>query len=566
MLDSQKNFVGYLQALDAALNGSDFESDPELLEKVLKTELVVPVIGAFSAGKSSLLNTFLGQNVLPVGIAPETELATELRYSPEPCLVGIRPDGTEEHLAVEMLAAVNRRSSEFSHLRLYLDCAPLKKIAPLVLVDMPGYGSSLESHNKAIAFYLPRGVHFVVVTSVEDGNLTQSMIRRLDDVRTYGGDFTFVLSKCNLRAPEQVEEVRSYIDEQLSIYFGGEHKTLPVGKDGVESLGNALGKINPETLFDGIFKDVLKGQSHDLVRQISLAMNVLKKDVGQNESELRALEQALNTLVAQQGDMQDQVRQRYSGRLLNRCLRAVDADLNQALDELAGLAVSPNKAALGNAISEIIRSSLTSNIREEIDEISGAMIDDLSSSLAGVSQSLSALGSGTDWAGGIATQVRQSLEQTTQALSNWSDLLGQRNSGSGNMAGLYKGVSTILAVTTALISPVIELVLIFLPNILRWFSSRNERQEMRNKLQSEVIPGVKAELRSKLPAILDEQLAVMLAKVNEGFESKISQQKEIIVAYKQQRDAQDADINTRMMALEQLSSTIKALATQHLYA
>lgn len=83
MLESQKNFAIYLKKLHGLLNDYAFSFDQTLLEKVLETELVVPVIGAFSAGKSSLLNTLIGQNVLPVGIAPETELATELRYSAE---------------------------------------------------------------------------------------------------------------------------------------------------------------------------------------------------------------------------------------------------------------------------------------------------------------------------------------------------------------------------------------------------------------------------------------------------------------------------------------------------
>lgn len=94
-------------------------------------------------------------------IAPETELATEpFLYSSEPYLLAIKPDGMQERLPIEALSSINRRSSEFSHLRLYLDSVELKAIAPLVLVDMPGFGSSLENHNKAITYYLPRGAFY----------------------------------------------------------------------------------------------------------------------------------------------------------------------------------------------------------------------------------------------------------------------------------------------------------------------------------------------------------------------------------------------------------------------
>ena len=192
MLKTQKEFVSYLKKMQELLEDHTFSFDKTLLPKVMGSELLLPIVGNFSAGKSSLLNTLIEQEILPVGIAPETELATELRYSPESYLLAIKPDGVQEHLPIEALSTINRRSSEFSHLRLYLDSEALKAIAPLVLVDMPGFGSSLENHNKAISYYLPHGVHFVVLTSIEDGNITQSMLRKLDEIKNYNTDFTFL--------------------------------------------------------------------------------------------------------------------------------------------------------------------------------------------------------------------------------------------------------------------------------------------------------------------------------------------------------------------------------------
>ena len=47
-------------------------------KNVAVTQLLVPVIGQFSAGKSTMINTMLGSNLLPTGITPETSLATEM--------------------------------------------------------------------------------------------------------------------------------------------------------------------------------------------------------------------------------------------------------------------------------------------------------------------------------------------------------------------------------------------------------------------------------------------------------------------------------------------------------
>lgn len=565
MIERQKSFVAYLEQLATLLDGTEIAHDLQLVERVNKTELLVPVVGAFSAGKSSLLNTLMGKSVLPVGIAPETELATELRYSPEPYLLAIDNHGAEERLPVDALKTINARAKELSHLQLYIDSPALKQLAPLVLIDMPGYGSSLESHNKAIAFYLPRGVHFVVVTSVEDGNLTQSMVRRLDEVKAYGGSFTFVLSKANLRSPAQVEEVRGYIDEQLHVYFEGSQRTLLSGKDNSDAFAQALQQIDPNALFDRLFLDLLKGQNHDVIRQVNLALSTLAKGDAQSEQELRALEQALTALEHQKANMRDEMSDRYSLRLLNRCLRGLEEDLEDAVEELAALAANPQSSRLNNVLSEVVRNSLTRNIQREIDDISSAMIDDLAAGLSTPSWQLDDLGLGDHWVTDLSERVKDSLAKTNQLLNNWSASITERTADVEKVGRLYKGISVTLAVTTSVITPVLELAIIFLPEIMRALNAGNERQRFRDKLQGEVFPGIKAELRNRLPAILEEQLAMVLSKINQGFEEQIGQQQAIIDTYRQRSEADNADAEARKAALEALSSQAKSLATQYLY-
>nr|WP_232259322.1 hypothetical protein [Helicobacter pylori] len=53
----------------------------------------------------------------------------------------------------------------------------MKNSTPLVFVDMPGFDSPISSHTHAILEYLERGVHFVILVSVEEGNLTKRMVR-----------------------------------------------------------------------------------------------------------------------------------------------------------------------------------------------------------------------------------------------------------------------------------------------------------------------------------------------------------------------------------------------------
>ncbi len=490
MLESQKEFAIYLKKMEGLLNGQEFSFDHSLLQKVMETELVVPVIGAFSAGKSSVLNALIGTEILPVGIAPETELATELRYSNEPYLLAIKPDGTQEHLPVEALNSINCRSSEFSHLRLYLDSEALKNIAPLVLVDMPGFGSSLENHNKAIAYYLPRGVHFVVLTSIEDGNITQSMLRKLDDLKTYNTEFTFLLSKCNLRAADQVKEVQAYVDDQLGVYFGEHYRSLTLGNQISDELKNALSALRPDTLFSHLFLDILKDQNFDVLSQINLALSLLKRDKAENEQAAHALEQALQKLLEQRKDVESDLKERYSSKMLDRSLRSLDNTLNGSLEELVTLGNSNNPSVLSNALSDIIRNSLASTIKSEVQDISVNIVDRIANNLSSISSQMATLDINGSWSEELSSKVKFSLERSTEMFNDWSTRLNARAENDENKgATLYRSLSTVLAITTTVVNPLVELVIIFLPEILKMLNAGgNQREKFRQKLTGEIFP------------------------------------------------------------------------------
>lgn len=564
MLVSQKKFATYLKKMQELLNDQEFTFDQTLLPKVMETELVVPVIGAFSAGKSSLLNALIDNEVLPVGIAPETELATELRYSSEPYLLAIRPDGSQERLEVESLSSINRRSNEFTHLRLYLNSEALRAIAPLVLVDMPGFGSSLENHNKAISYYLPRAVHFVVLTSIEDGNITLSMLRKLDELKTYNTDFTFLLSKCNLRAADQVDEVLAYINDQLSVYFGQHHAAVAVGNRGGDELAQALMSLQPEVMFSNLFIDALKDQNFDLQAQINLALSMLKKDKAASEETARSLEHALTKIVEQRKDVESDLKERYSGKILDKCLRNVDKALNDSLEELASL--SKNQHALSGTLSDIIRNSLACTIKSELQEVSDSMVDRIASDLITTSNHMSELDINNNWSEELTAKVKFSLERTTEMLSDWSKRLND-SSESKNDDGkvLYRTLSTVLAVTTTVVNPILELVIIFLPEILKMFNSVNEREKFRQKLAGDVFPGIKAELRGKMPTVIDEQLNALLKKISEGFEEQINKQKHIIDTFNQGNQLQEAQLSEKTIELEHLADAVKSIANEYLY-
>ena len=122
MIETQKRYIDYVELVQAELKDSTITSDSyELLsEELTNIELLVPVIGGFSAGKSSLLNAFLGKDYLPVGMTPETSLASELRFSEDERIEAVRADNSYDTYSIDDMDSVKEKASEYQYIKVFI--------------------------------------------------------------------------------------------------------------------------------------------------------------------------------------------------------------------------------------------------------------------------------------------------------------------------------------------------------------------------------------------------------------------------------------------------------------
>ncbi len=118
------------------------------------------VLGEFKRGKSTLINSLLGRDVLPTGVVPLTSAITVLRHGSSDRLIVRYADGREaEHDIAELPRFVTER--ENPHNRLGVDSTTVETPSELLsggvqLVDTPGIGS-VHAHNTAVAWeFMPR--------------------------------------------------------------------------------------------------------------------------------------------------------------------------------------------------------------------------------------------------------------------------------------------------------------------------------------------------------------------------------------------------------------------------
>jgi GTP-binding protein EngB required for normal cell division len=294
-MKTKNTYQHYLREAERVLESAAIRSEAlHSLDVELETaELLVPVVGSFSAGKSSMLNSFIGRQVLPVGIRPETELAAELHFASDEHIEAIALDGSMQRFALDAFDQIWERAPDFRFLRVYIDSPALQRIEPLVLVDMPGFGSAAVSHNKAIGNYLSRGAHFIAAVSVEEGNITRSTESQLQDIVEMQRDISVVLTKANLKPESEVGDIAAYVAEQVNDLTGGAQPVHVIGSDAA-AFERALAAIAPEQLFAKLFSSRLKALHFNLLENVNIALASLWRSADENQ-------QALDELTAAAG-------------------------------------------------------------------------------------------------------------------------------------------------------------------------------------------------------------------------------------------------------------------------
>jgi len=192
------------------------------------TEVLIPFIGAFSSGKSSLLNALLGENLLSTDITPETALPIELRAGAERIYTACWPDGRQAAMHEPQFLAADfvQLSNEDGWLQAQVP--HLARWPDLALVDLPGWSSGESTHERHIDEYLLRiarkDLHkntvFIVTVSADEGTLRENVRARLQALEMGVSPYFLVLTKSDKRTPEDLDSVAEHVRDALTDAIG----------------------------------------------------------------------------------------------------------------------------------------------------------------------------------------------------------------------------------------------------------------------------------------------------------------------------------------------------------
>ena len=182
----------------------------------------MPLVGLFSAGKSSLLNKLLDDKLLSVQITPETAIATELHFSEFENFVGHKPNGDIVKLSREDIVTQNfsqfltNDENGYGYVAAHINAAVLKNFPHLSLVDLPGLESNLISHSKMIDEYIHQSLAYAIVVSIEDGELRASTQNFLRELKISNTPVILIITKSDLKLDNDIQAISQKIEQSIT--------------------------------------------------------------------------------------------------------------------------------------------------------------------------------------------------------------------------------------------------------------------------------------------------------------------------------------------------------------
>jgi len=219
--DSTKHFFATLQDICRRYRMASLYRQLEVCEGLVdKSPLIdVAVLGQFKAGKSSFLNSFIGCDLLPIGVIPVTTAITRLQYGPRAKALVTFLDGTNSEVPLDAIADYtsearnpgNERSVELVD----LEMPALEPYRGLRFVDTPGLGSVFKYHMETSEHWLPEvGAAILAVSS--DRPLSEHDLSLIRELMNHTPRIVLLLTKADLLSAEQQEEVIRFFKGTLA--------------------------------------------------------------------------------------------------------------------------------------------------------------------------------------------------------------------------------------------------------------------------------------------------------------------------------------------------------------
>lgn len=480
----------------------------ECVKEMDQFSLKILFVGGFSAGKSALINTMLDRDLLLEDQKPETAIASEIIFDNIEYVELIDDDG--KSTKCELNEVENFDVDKYRYLKYHIKNEWLANFKNYAFVDMPGFNSGIERHNKAIMNYVGQGNAYVLVIDIEDGDIKASVIDFMKEIKQYDNNLSIVVSKTDKKPKSHIDSVVKQISITASSILDKNVKVVGASKydNDNEEINTMIQAFDDQDIFEQKFRPRISEIGNLCCVAIENIAKTAEYDDSDIQKEIKKREKEKEKLSNQLSNE----RRKLSMKMKNQVKPSILGDIENTLRANSGVLASAIMAggdSFTRSVNNILRPVLITSTQRYTEESFLEFVEQMDLS------EVFSNDNSEDSAKGISSRYSEVSSSIKKIISN-ADLGSKGKSKKGNSA--YKSVLGLLAITTEVVAPWIELLIVFLPEILKLVGKLfkdDPMESLKIKVENELIPQIISKMDMKIDESLNELETQIVGEIEE---------------------------------------------------
>lgn len=263
-------------------------------------QLILPLIGEFSAGKTSLINALTDSKVLEIASRPTTATLYQIFFgSTENKAVALTAEGESVELQLDSMK--NEELLKYPTVNLFDTSTKVPK--DIIFVDTPGLSSPDPKHREVLISILPR-VDAILLTVDANQPITRSLLAFVKEMRLAEKPIYLILNKTDTKSTGELQDLKAGIARDIDLPIDSIVCTS-ASTGGVSELQQLLTKIQGQKTqiiakVDALRTKELIGELRSFIAEIlrsSSSPKELKEAVRAQERELERLQSNIRQLM-----------------------------------------------------------------------------------------------------------------------------------------------------------------------------------------------------------------------------------------------------------------------------
>lgn len=176
--------------------------------------LLIPLVGEFSSGKTTLLNALTDSKKLETATKPTTATIYEIHFGCNKCEANVvLSDGQVAHF--DDLGELKNDKLSDAQIVTVFDTST-KVPSSTILVDTPGLSSPVVKHRQVLVDFLPSADAILLVVDINQ-QVTRSLTDFIDMIKLSKRPVYIVLTKSDTKSVSEIETAKQYIADNCKL-------------------------------------------------------------------------------------------------------------------------------------------------------------------------------------------------------------------------------------------------------------------------------------------------------------------------------------------------------------